>query len=44
MNQQKTDGDDQVVAGCNVNSRFNFTVGGFSIAAAVLAAYLIWWK
>jgi len=31
---------------CNVNSVFNFTVGGLSIAAAVLVGYLAyvrWW-
>jgi|SoimicmetaTmtLAB_FD_contig_51_980449_length_568_multi_2_in_0_out_0_1 hypothetical protein len=26
--------------GCNVSSRFNFTVGGLAIAAALLIGYL----
>jgi len=33
--------------GCDVNSRFNFTVGGFAIAAALLIGYLTfvyWWR
>jgi hypothetical protein len=31
--------------GCNVSSRFNFTVGGLAITAAVVIGYLIahWW-
>ena len=34
-------------SGCNVNSAFNFTVGGVAIAAALLIgyiAYVYWWK
>ena len=33
--------------GCNVNSMFNFTVGGLAIAAALVIGYLTyvyWWK
>jgi hypothetical protein len=32
--------------GCNVNSTFNFTVGGLAIAVAVLLGYIAyarWW-
>ncbi len=38
---------DRPQPGCNVNSTFNFTVGGFAIAAALLIgylAYMYWWK
>jgi len=38
---------DRQQSSCNVNSTFNFTVGGFAIAAALLIgymAYVYWWK
>jgi hypothetical protein len=50
MNQVKSemnDTGDQPELGCNVNSTFNFTVGAFAIAAALLIsylAYMYWWK
>jgi len=39
--------DDRPQPGCNVNSTFNFTVGGIAIAAAILIGYWVymhWWK
>jgi hypothetical protein len=42
MEAQKKDGDKQPQPGCNVNSTFNFTVGGIAIAAAVLIGYLVY--
>jgi hypothetical protein len=50
MNQMKSEMNDtgnRSRPGCDVNSTFNFTVGGFAIAAAALIGYLIyvyWWK
>jgi hypothetical protein len=49
MNQMKseTNAGDRPQPGCNVNSTFNFTVGGIAIAAALLIgylAYMYWWK
>lgn len=39
--------EDQPQAGCNVSSKFNFTVGGLAFTVALLLgywAYLHWWK
>lgn len=47
MKSETNDARDRLQPGCNVNSTFNFTVGGFAIAAALLIAYLafvVWWK
>ena len=42
MNAQKRGVDkNQPQPGCNVNSTFNYTVGGFAIAAALLIGYLL---
>jgi len=43
MNAQKRDVDkQQPQPGCNVNSTFNYMVGGFAIIAAVLIGYLVY--
>ena len=47
MKTEKNDIGDKLEPGCNVNSRFNFTVGGLAIAAALLIGYLVYvylWK
>ena len=47
MKSETNSADDRPQPGCNVNSTFNFTVGGFAIAAALLIgylAYVYWWK
>ncbi|MDQ3746333.1 MAG: hypothetical protein M3444_18325 [Acidobacteriota bacterium] len=47
MSEQKGDVGNQPRPGCNVNSTFNFTVGGLAIAAAVVIGYLVylfWWR
>ncbi len=47
MKSETNDAGGQPQSGCNVNSTFNFTVGGLAIAAALLisyCAYLYWWK
>lgn len=44
--KSKTNGTgDRQQPSCNVNSTFNFTVGGFAIAAALLIGYLayVYW-
>ncbi len=46
MEAQRSDGDSQPQPNCNVNSVFNFTVGGIAIAVALLIGYLAyvhWW-
>lgn len=47
MKFERNDTDNRPQPNCNVNSTFNFTVGGFAIAAALLIgylAYVYWWK
>ena len=47
MKSDTNDTGDRPQLGCNVNSAFNFAVGGFAIAAALLIgylAYVYWWK
>lgn len=47
MKSEMNDTGDRPQLGCNANSTFNFTVGGFAIAAALLIgylAYVYWWK
>lgn len=47
MNIHKSDENDQTQTNCEVSSTFNFTVGAFAIAAALLISYLMyasWWK
>ncbi len=47
MNMQKSEDKDQMQTNCNVSSTFNFTVGAFATAAALLIGYLVyvsWWK
>jgi hypothetical protein len=47
MKAQTSDNDNQSRPSCNVNSTFNFMVGGLAIAAAALVgylAYMYWWK
>jgi len=47
MKTDKPDSGGRQEPGCNVSSRFNFTVGGVAIAAALLGAYLLYmflWK
>lgn len=45
MKSEMNDAGDRPQSGCNVNSTFNFTVGGFAIAAALLIGYLayVYW-
>jgi hypothetical protein len=40
MKAETNDDSGKLTPGCNVNSTFNFTVGGLAIAAAVLLGYL----
>ncbi len=40
MKTDTNDAGDRPQRGCNVNSTFNFTVGGLAIAAALLIGYL----
>ncbi len=47
MNTEMKDIGDTQQPNCNVNSTFNFTVGGLAIAAALVIgylAYVYWWK
>ena len=47
MQSEMKEMGDRQQSGCNVNSTFNFTVGGIAIAAALLIgylAYVYWWK
>ncbi len=47
MSQHKGDVGQRQQARCNVNSTFNFTVGGIAIVAALLVGYLVyayWWR
>ncbi len=47
MKSEMNDTGDRPRPGCDVNSTFNFTVGGFAIAAALLIGYLAfvyWWR
>ena len=47
MKSEMNNTGDRPRPGCDVNSKFNFTVGGFAIAAALLIAYLTfvyWWR
>jgi hypothetical protein len=47
MNMQHSDENDQMQTNCYVSSKFNFTVGAFAIAAALLIGYVMyvaWWK
>lgn len=47
MNTEKNDAYGKSEPSCNVNSRFNFTVGGFAIAVTLLISYLVYvylWK
>ena len=47
MKSETSDPGNRTQPGCNVNSKFNFTVGGFAVAAALLicyVAYVYWWK
>ncbi len=39
--QKRKDGGRQAEPNCNVNSKFNFTVGAFAIAAALLIGYFV---
>ena len=47
MKAERSDSSGRVQRGCNVNSAFNFTAGGFAIAAALLIGYMTyvyWWR
>lgn len=47
MKSDMNDNPNRLETGCNVNSTFNFTVGGIAIAVAVLIgylAYVYWWR
>ncbi len=40
MNSKKNEHNEGRKSNCNVNSGFNFTVGGFAIAAGLFMIYL----
>ena len=47
MKTESNDVGGKLEPDCNVNSTFNFTVGGIAIVAAVLIVFLVyayWWE
>ena len=42
MRQETDDSRQMGGSSCNVNSTFNFTMGGLALVAAVVIGYFIW--